>query len=113
MSFRVGQKVVCVFDGSYHQPAKNWQTGSEIFEGRVYTVRTCGDTYQGFPGIKLQEVILNGWKSGIQLKDVCYRASRFRPVAERKTYISIFKAMLKDVKEPALASRVHDGGAGR
>lgn len=110
MSFRVGQKVVCVDArdrrGYIHpedHPVSHW-----LAEGAVYTIRKTMHR-------KTRLVWINGInrrkKTGSTIwVDSGFFASRFRPVAERKTNISIFTAMLK--KAPALASRVHDG-AGR
>lgn len=82
-SFRVGQKVVCV-DAA----------GSEkVKEGTVYTVTWVSDwpAISGLDGcvvsrgLALAEVEANG---------IGFDARRFRPVVERKTNITIFKAML-------------------
>jgi hypothetical protein len=86
MAFRVGQKVVCV-DAS---PAEHgFVCFKWIVRGRVYTVRSLTP----YDGLLLEEVIdhtrphLNGRERG-------FKSQRFRPIVERKTDISIFKAML-------------------
>lgn len=92
--FRVGQKVVCV-DVSYFGP-----NTSLLRKGDVYTIASV-DAYEdahGEYGVTLVEIIPQpapGWRDG-------FRASRFRPVVERKTDISIFTAMLNPTKEPAI-----------
>jgi len=84
MTFRVGQKVVCVDDGIRPRgycPAYGYPT-----IGVVYTISEVGVTYHGAPGVNLVEhphERSSGW-----------RASRFRPVVERKTDISILTALL-------------------
>lgn len=98
MSFRVGQKVVCVDDAP--SLGREW-FGYEPKEGAVYTIAGFSHGRYGDYQVLVLVELNHPWG---------YRASRFRPVAERKTDISIFTAMLKEA--PALASRVHDG-AGR
>lgn len=89
MAFRVGQKVVCV-DGS--PPACGHGPG--VVKGRIYTVSAIGESSFGSPNfIDVEEVRGNcPWAQN-------FRASRFRPVAERKTDISIFTTMLNPSKE--------------
>ena len=81
MTFRVGQKVVCVDssegDYSWLLPCDNELTLNAIYEvEEVYPRATDGET--------LLRVMGDGW-----------RASRFRPVTD----ISIFIAMLKTSKQ--------------
>ena len=79
--FRVGQKVVCVDSGRDLLGRK-----SNLVKGQIYTV---AGTYQvqDKVAVTLCEV---------EPGDDCigWWASRFRPIVERKTDISIFKAML-------------------
>lgn len=102
-NFRVGQKVVCVDD------LTNFECGklAELHRGRVYTVRKVGlqDVAGDLkPAVWLEEarrdsdwIIFPGHE--LQIVDFGFRASRFRPVVERKTDISIFKALLTPSKE--------------
>src|SRR6267142_1934690 len=93
MTFYVGQKVVCIND----IPPLNHPRAHEAFDrsmnglrkGMIYTVRETGlrAWMDGAPCIKLQEIIR-------PYADSPYWAARFRPVAERKTDISLFKKML-------------------
>ena len=83
--FHVGQKVVCVDD--------DWEFASFVPDdqkepkaGPVYTV-TEVIVFQGIAYI---------WLEGFALY---YEADAFRPVVERKTDISIFKAMLTPKNE--------------
>lgn len=80
--FRVGQKVVCV-DATVYNAA--WGANEEPTVGKVYTVTGYGDSIFGnYPVIHVAE----------SHNPLGYRASRFRPIVERETDISIFKAML-------------------
>jgi hypothetical protein len=93
--FHVGQKVVCV-DAT---PNPGWSVGT-LQKGAVYTIRWIGfyahPLHHGIH-VRLQEIIRPcGDDSG--KKDTPYRVGRFRPLDERKTDISIFTAMLDDVK---------------
>lgn len=89
--FKVGQKVVCV-DASPDPFGRALQ----VKKGQVYTVSAvlCGGI-----GITLVEISCtdaHGWW-----------ASRFRPVVERKTDISVFQAMLKQVPVTADLTLAH------
>jgi hypothetical protein len=75
MTFRVGQKVVCVNDSCQY-----W-TRPWIRKGHVYTVSHFADN-----GVHLVES--PGKPRG-------FFSWRFRPAVERKTDISIFTKMLK------------------
>lgn len=92
MTFRVGQKVACIYDGSIIELGQSaslpWSKGAEIKCGCIYTIRQIGFSVTGHPGLRLEETI-NG------TKDYFYNAGRFRPLVERKTDISIFTAILK------------------
>jgi hypothetical protein len=77
--FYVGQKVVCVDDHDTDLVSK----------GGLYVVRVVR-----LPYLELSGVRGLGWNDGMM-------ASRFRPVVERKTDISIFKAMLNPSKQGA------------
>jgi len=90
--FRVGQKVVCV-DASPITPGSIF-TGAQ--EGGIYTVRWVGP-YEDEPCIRLQETQRDCWVRGV--RDLPYRSCRFRPLVERKTDISIFKALLNPTKQ--------------
>jgi hypothetical protein len=85
-NFRVGQKVVCVNDSM-----SAYGVTSPLKKGSVYTVSDVmfGTSWRG-PDTGL---ILVGVPCVAQFVRG-YSASRFRPVVERKTDISIFKAML-------------------
>lgn len=89
-AFHVGQKVVCIddsigLDGS----------AAPIEEGRIYTIRgvTKGHSVRGEGiGLLFEEIPpLPAFPKG-------YIHSRFRPVVERKTDISIFTDMLNKTR---------------
>ena len=92
MTFRVGQKVVCVDAGSTgkYTPWRHSDDVHGLTEGVVYTIRAVGS----FRGLRD-----NVWLAEIH-RPLCagreypYAAARFRPVVERKTDISVFTAML-------------------
>jgi hypothetical protein len=88
MTFRVGQKVVCVNDEPGYVIKVDW-----LIRGRVYTIRRI-DEMAGGLGLSFYELpdFQKCKKSG-------WAANRFRPIAERKTDISIFTAMLNPSKQ--------------
>jgi hypothetical protein len=97
MTFRVGQKVVCIT-----APRKNgnWSGLHPSVKGRIYTVReTYTSPYNGKLSLRFEE----------HINPICpcwdiecgYTAERFRPIVERKTDISIFTAMLRPCKVKA------------
>jgi hypothetical protein len=85
-ALRAGMKVVCV----NARPCPVWGALS-LRKGAVYTVVKAFDVLGEF-SVCLEEdqsPHITG----------AYRASRFRPAVERKTDISIFKAMLSPAKK--------------
>jgi hypothetical protein len=86
MTFRVGQKVVCV--DSKNSYGMVWIRGDDVpVEGRVYTVSRTGlISGRGRACIDLVELKrANGYS---------YGEWRFRPIVERQTDISALKALL-------------------
>lgn len=100
MTFRVGQKVVCI-NGAF---SSEWdQIGNKPVERGIYTVRavticTFG-SHVDVPCILLEEVKnpIKRWRDGSTM-ECPFAQKRFRPLVERKTDISIFKAMLTNTK---------------
>ena len=95
--FHVGQKVVCVDDVVWFKDGGVTNVKSGLEKGRIYTVSNIYPIptlyYRGEIGgfvAELVETTAPGeWKTFLG-----YSVKRFRPVAERKTDISVFKAML-------------------
>ena len=96
MAFYVGQKVVCVDD------RRGEADHSEItpVKCQIYTVRDVVE-WRGQFGLRVHEILnpVDPWLG----EERAFYASRFRPVVERKTDISIFKAMLNPSREDVSA----------
>lgn len=88
MTFRVGQKVICVDD---EQPRIRIRP---VVRGGVYTIRDIGEEplYPGQYWVLLEE-IRNTARDA--LGELAYRTSRFRPIVERNTDISFAHEILK------------------
>jgi hypothetical protein len=92
MAFRVGQKVVCVKGPRRHRNVNQPKVGE------IYTIRLIyPSSLTGEPGFLLEEIVNGLHPNG---REYGFYADRFRPVVERKTDISIFKAMLTDKRQP-------------
>ena len=86
MTFRVGQKVVCIKGGT------TLVNGFVPITGSVYTIRGFFlGPVAGEPRVLLAEYIHPEKFEGVEIG---WNALRFRPVVERKTSISVFEAML-------------------
>ncbi len=97
MTFRVGQKVVCINVGPNVSPLltgvwipDGWRADTPIINS-VYTV----DAIVGLPGNRTGLVLAEikntaTWKFAFDMR-------RFRPIVERKTDISVFKRMLTPI----------------
>lgn len=104
MTFRVGQKVVCV-DSSRTSHGivahiARWIFGRDWpVENEVYTVaRTHIDLYGLGPAVELFEIRNTSLLKG------AFRSTRFRPLVEGHSDISVFTAMLKTERAPAITS---------
>jgi len=97
MTFRVGQKVVCVNSEKFRNMDLNLSGGLFPKKGMIYTVRgfSIGGHVLLDEIVELPHLWLEGYGEGGWL------VWRFRPVVERKTDISIFTAMLKPSKVEA------------
>lgn len=84
--FRIGQKVVCVRNDN----VEHW-----LELNKVYTVEGV-ETYIG--GVKLTEI---GPHVDAEEYHWYFINNRFRPLVERKTDISVFKALLNPVTHDA------------
>lgn len=102
MAFYVGQKVVCVDadPGSYDSKGVTASSDMDgLAHGRVYTIRAAGvDPFWREPALWLDEVVR---PIRVVSHEVGFGAFRFRPVVERETDISIFRAMLNPAKKAA------------
>lgn len=96
MTFRVGQKVVCVngvFDRTW-DVVPNRPVAKQVYTVRALAVCTFG-IHVDTPCILLHEVrnSIDLWEIGGAFESPFW-IGRFRPVVERKTDISIFTKML-------------------
>jgi hypothetical protein len=98
MTFRVGQKVVCV--DAAPRRGRRWVYDDPPVEGRVYTIEGIID-FEGEPNLILIEQ-----KRDPRSDYEGYRACRFRPVVERKTDISFAHEILRKASKPARAPAV-------
>jgi hypothetical protein len=93
MMFEIGHRVVCVKDNPEpDEPAPFLAIGT------IYTVSGFED-WEGEIMLLLAEMAIHNvphWSQG-------YAQECFRPVVENKTDISVFTAILKPEKTPALA----------
>ena len=95
VSFRVGQRVMCV-DGSPHWGGM----GDEILpvEGKIYTIRDLVDCKEEGIGVRVDEIVNAPRLYRTGFMEGCLLPERFRPLVE--TNIDIFKAMLQPLPEP-------------
>lgn len=107
MAFYVGQRVVCVDDDikSHGLPAWAYPVGDlgGLRLRAVYTVRRYGLDDIGLPTVWLEEIVREIHPDAGDTTEPGYNPARFRPVVERKTDISIFKAMLNPSREKVSA----------
>lgn len=105
LMFYVGQKVVCV------EPSRGGGYPDDIvpYVGGIYTIRgidanRAGGAYH--TGLFLEEIVnpLRGYAGYVVLSEASFRATRFRPLTERKTDISVFRALLNPADHKELVS---------
>jgi hypothetical protein len=89
--FRVGQKIVCVDSRS---GSGRWTDNDGPVEGSIYTVRRCFVDGDGDAILHLAEIARGPVARMRHGDNAGYSATRFRPIVERKTDISIFTKML-------------------
>lgn len=93
MAFRVGQKVVCVDDSGWESWRASWLLP---VTGTTYTIRSIGHAYTNEtqePCIRLEE--LRNREAQVPGQEPNFRASRFRPLVERKTETGM--AILREI----------------
>jgi hypothetical protein len=93
MTFHVGQKVVCV---KAEWSDLNGETAPVA--GGIYTIRAIITYPDDFAGLLLVEIINAPRYYAEGLFECDFIATKFRPIVERKTDISIFTAMLTGSK---------------
>ena len=104
--FRIGQPVICVDDTNQSRSGRySW-----LKKGNKYTIRWIGmykhpNHTESVLSVRLEEVnrsdadlllricVMLGWDP--ETVDMPFKATRFRPLDERKTDISSFTEMLK------------------
>jgi hypothetical protein len=95
MTFRVGQKVVCVDAENGLQWSRRWVSVGEIYEiAAVYPADPndgCADHLGSLWAVDLRGI----------MKPNGFGALRFRPVVERKTDISFAHEILRKASKPA------------
>lgn len=103
MGFHVGQKVVCIKRGKWessHPEGRVPKSETQPVFGRVYTIREIEPfIIDGYQGLLFEEIFNPLGESPLE---VCFNASRFRPIIERKTDISIFTKILDGHRQPDL-----------
>lgn len=106
-NFVVGQTVICVDDGdrdkTLPENAKLIADSMDgLTKGRRYTIRDVFfDEGWESVSVRLVEIVRPNSICGGVCYEAGYDPDRFRPVAERKTDISIFTNMLRDVHADA------------
>jgi hypothetical protein len=96
MTFRVGQKVVCV-GGDDPFPNVWSDIKTNVTTGHIYTVRDVDISYvpfYGCAGIRVEEEFIDPINYKGELIEPAILAIHFRPVVEKQTDISIFTALL-------------------
>ncbi|WNV09994.1 hypothetical protein [Tardiphaga sp. 709] len=95
MTFRVGQKVVCVAQCRAKLPC-------EVMPrmGQIYTIRSICDYDDGIPGLLFAEIRNPELHYADGFGECDFNALKFRPVVERETDISVFHEILRTTKAP-------------
>jgi hypothetical protein len=97
VSFRVGQKVVCVDAKTPAFTAWDDAGREALTEGVIYTVSATRIWKHGEQSIQCNELPTTSVLGG----ERWYQAKRFRPLVERKTSIEIFQQIRRDVESGA------------
>lgn len=102
MTFRVGQRVICVDDRPLpRETGSRWVDGEGVIAGQVYTIKRVY-VNSGHHLVWLEEVARSDIAMAVFGPDVGYGQFRFRPLAERETDISIFTSLLTPSKPKQL-----------
>ena len=89
MTFRIGQKVVCVD-----------AIGSELIFGGVYTIQQVIRNLSRWRGVVGNWSAVQLYEAAAESPYVGFCSERFKPFDERPTDISIFKEMLVEAVVP-------------
>lgn len=96
--FHIGQKVVCITRKSlYPNYIGRLRNPPLLKVGGIYTIREIDLRYidlVGQPGVRLEELRFPPRESVWGMTELALAMSRFRPIIERKTDISVFTDML-------------------
>lgn len=92
MSFRIGEKVVCVNERQFKDSPGLWD--GRLKRNAIYEIRWVGLFNNNFQGGRLSVRLVGLDRGGHGFNDTPYCASRFRPLVTRTTDISIFTDML-------------------
>lgn len=96
MSYRIGQRVVCIYDGAW---AIYGHEATPVC-GHVYTIRGISTESTSGMAFLLEEIrnkpdLYTDRKRRAVFKEKLFRAERFRPLTERKTDISFAVEILR------------------
>jgi hypothetical protein len=99
MTFRVGQKVVCI--NGYDDLAKRYGCRGPV-KGNVYTIREFDDRGSE-PALRLVEITnpLKMHRNISEPIEPAFAVAAFRPVVERKTDIGFAHEILRKASKPA------------
>lgn len=108
MTFRIGQKVVCVRNAPQGQEIKYSTVlqSKKLKIGSTYTIRDIDMRavhLHGVATVRLDEIVNETYMSSVGEWETGYPETCFRPIVDKQTDISIFTAMLntKKVRERA------------
>lgn len=99
MTFRVGQKVVCIDEPRASQKAM-WPNSNWPSKANVYTIRAI-NVWPDNTLLRLEEVDNRHLEGVLSSIEPGFPAKHFRPVVERKTDITVFTEILREASEPA------------
>jgi hypothetical protein len=97
MTFRVGQKVVCIDEPHASQMAK-WPGSNWPEKGAVYTIRAI-NVWPDEKLLRFEELDNRHFEGVLSQIEPGFSAKHFRPVVENKADISIFKRILNSVNQ--------------
>lgn len=102
LTFRIGQKVVCIYAGPWLDPMGNAADTNNPCKGTTYTIRDIRSYPCGFAGLYLEEIINAHLMFEYHSEEPSFFVERFRPLIERATDISALTALLNPVNHTKL-----------